>query len=115
MDQDRTQGGEDNRDAVEHTQNAHENLEALRDQNRRTEATAGDSANHPIEQTNDHGPGAGLGGGLNTTVATGRSSEDNSQASANTQHAHENRDALADQARRTDATTPDEARKPIGE
>jgi hypothetical protein len=94
-------------------------VEALRDQNRRTEATAGDSANHPIQQTNDSGPGAGMDGGLNTTVDPGRgaarSSEDSSRAAANTQNAHENRDALADQNRRTEATTPEEAKRPIGE
>lgn len=123
MDQNRTQGSEDNHDAVEHSQQAHENLEALRDQNRRTEATAGESATHPIRQTNDHGPGAGTDGGLHNTVNPGtgagldaarRGSEDNSQAAANSQHAHDNRDALADQNRRTESTTPDEARRPIG-
>ncbi|MDP9348787.1 MAG: hypothetical protein M3P24_06555, partial [Gemmatimonadota bacterium] len=89
------------------------------------EASAGDSANRPITQTNADGPGAGLGGGLNTTVdpgsgagldaATGRSSEDSSQAAANTQSAHENLEALRDQNRRAEETTPEAARHPIGD
>jgi hypothetical protein len=47
---DANQGGEDNSAAVEHVENAQENRDALAEQARRTEATAGDSANHPIQQ-----------------------------------------------------------------
>ncbi len=128
MDQNNTgQGNEDTRAAEAHTQNAHENLEALRDQNRRTEATAGDSANHPVGQQNSGGVGGsnatgsghGSGSGMNATGArtagnTGTASEDNSQAAANVSNAQDNRDALADQARRTEETTPDAVRHPIG-
>ncbi len=68
---DANQGGEDNSAAVEHVENAQENRDALAEQARRTEATAGDSANHPIQQTNANGPGAGTDGRLNTTVDPG--------------------------------------------
>jgi hypothetical protein len=121
MDQNNTgQGNEDTRAAEAHTQNAHENLEALRDQNRRTEATAGDSANHPVGQQNSGGSGNGMNatGGTTSTGArtagnTGTASEDNSQAAANVSNAQDNRDALAEQARRTEETTPDSVRDPI--
>ncbi|HLL83516.1 MAG TPA: hypothetical protein VK420_12715 [Longimicrobium sp.] len=111
------QGNEDTRAAEAHTQNAHENVEALRDQNRRTEATAGDSANHPVGQQNSGG--SGTGGGTTSTGArtagnTGTVSEDTSQASANVANAQDNRDALAEQNRRTEETTPDAVRHPIG-
>lgn len=117
MDQNNTganQGNEDTRAAEAHTQNAHENLEALRDQNRRTEATAGDSANHPVGQQDSGGAGNGMnatGGG--TAGNTGTASEDNSQAAANVSKAQDNRDALAEQNRRTEETTPDSVRDPI--
>jgi len=121
MDQNNTganQGNEDTRAAEAHTQNAHDNLEALRDQNRRTEATAGDSANHPVGQQNNVGGG---GNGMNAPggisggdVATGgTASEDNTQAAANVSNAQDNRDALAEQARRTEETAPDSVRDPI--
>lgn len=128
MDQNNTgQGNEDTRAAEAHTQNAHENLEALRDQNRRTEATAGDSANHPVGQqdfiNNDSGSisgsNAATGGttstGARTSGNTGTASEDNTQAAANVSNAQDNRDALAEQARRTEETTPDSVRRPIGD
>jgi hypothetical protein len=111
---DANQGNEDNSEAVAHVNQAQENRDALAEQNRRTEATAGDSANHPIQQTNANGPGAGMDGGLHNTVNPGtgagldaarHGSEDNSQAVANTSNAHENRDALAEQNRRTNETT----------
>ncbi|HEX8360275.1 MAG TPA: hypothetical protein VF613_09210 [Longimicrobium sp.] len=69
---DANQGNEDNSAAVEHVENAQENRDALAEQARRTAATAGDSADRPIQQTNADGPGAGLDGGLNTTVDPGR-------------------------------------------
>jgi hypothetical protein len=129
MDQNNTganQGNEDTRAAEAHTQNAHDNLEALRDQNRRTEATAGDSANHPVGQqdfvsnnsgtvtSNATGGGVGSGNGMNATGGgTGTASEDNTQAAANVANAQDNRDALAEQNRRTEETTPDAVRDPI--
>ena len=95
------QGNEDTRAAEAHTHNAQENRDALAAQNRRTEATAGDSANHPIQQSNQNS------GAPDTSVmsATGRTSEDSSQAAANSSNAHENREALAEQNRRTQETT----------
>lgn len=133
MDQNNTgagQGNEDTRAAEAHTQNAHDNVEALRDQNRRTEATAGDSANHPVGQqdfvSNDSGSvtsnatdgSSGSGNGMNATGGgkggyTGTASEDNTQAAANVANAQDNRDALAEQNRRTEETTPDAVRDPI--
>jgi hypothetical protein len=135
MDQNNTgadQGNEDTRAAEAHSQNAHDNLEALRDQNRRTEATAGDSANHPVGQegfisnnggtvtSNATGGGSGSGNGMNATGGgtsgnTGTASEDNTQAAANVANAQDNRDALAEQNRRTEETTPDAVRRPIGD
>lgn len=132
---DANQGNEDTREAEVHTQHAQENRDALAEQNRRTEATAGDSANHPIGQQNAGGTntgglnatGSGNAGsgtsGLNATgggtagtgATTGRASEDNSQAAANTSNAHDNMEALRDQNRRTEETTPDAVRRPIGE
>ncbi|HEX8211022.1 MAG TPA: hypothetical protein VF584_12690 [Longimicrobium sp.] len=127
MDQNNTganQGNEDTRAAEAHTQNAHDNLEALRDQNRRTEATAGDSANHPVGQqeiisnnganiTSNATGGGTTSTGAHTSGNTGTASEDNSQAAANVANAQDNRDALAEQNRRTEETTPDAVRDPI--
>ncbi|HEX8675250.1 MAG TPA: hypothetical protein VF710_25370 [Longimicrobium sp.] len=122
MDQNDTganQGNEDTRAAEAHSQNAHDNLEALRDQNRRTEATAGDSANHPVGQQDVISNGGGSeklisnATGGRTSGTTGTASEDNTQAAANVANAQDNRDALADQARRTEETTPDAVRDPI--
>lgn len=127
---DANQGNEDTREAEVHSQHAQENRDALAEQNRRTEATAGDSANHPIGQQNAGGTNTG---GMNATGsgstgtggqnATGggtagnghASSEDNTQAAANTSNAHDNMEALRDQNRRTEETTPDAVRRPIGE
>ncbi len=133
---DANQGNEDTREAEVHSQHAQENRDALAEQNRRTEATAGDSANHPIGQQNAGGTSTGGGntgtgglnatgsgttgtGGLNATgggtAGTARASEDNTQAAANTSNAHDNMEALRDQNRRTEETTPDAVRRPIGE
>ncbi len=126
MDQNDTganQGNEDTRAAEIHTQNAQENLEALRAQNRRTEATTGEAVDHPIGQQDSGGARNGMtatGGGTASTGAriadnTGTVSEDTSQAAANVANAEDNRDALAEQKRRTEETTPDAVRRPIGE
>ena len=115
MDQNDTgRGNEDTRAAEAHAQNAHDNREALRDQNRRTEATAGDSASRPVGQQNSGGLGTGMNAtGARTAGNTGTGSEDNSQAAANVSSAQDNRDALAEQNRRTEETTPDSVRNPI--
>ena len=115
---DANQGNEDTREAEVHSQHAQENRDALAEQNRRTEATAGDSANHPIGQRNTGGTGTGglnATGSGNTGTGTPRASEDNTQAAANTSNAHDNMEALRDQNRRTEETTPDAVRRPIGE
>ena len=128
---DANQGNEDTREAEVHSQHAQENRDALAEQNRRTEATAGDSANHPIGQQNAgsggttgtsgmNATGSGTGGlnatgSGNTGTGTPRASEDNTQAAANTSNAHDNMEALRDQNRRTEETTPDAVRRPIGE
>lgn len=117
------QGNEDTRAAEMHSENAQENMEALRAQHRRTEATTGEAVEHPIGQQYSGGVGNGMnatGGGTASTGAriagnTGTVSEDTSQAAANVADAHENRDALAEQKRRTEATTPDAVRQPIGD
>jgi hypothetical protein len=126
---DANQGNEDTREAEVHSQHAQENRDALAEQNRRTEATASDSANHPIGQqnagggntggTNATGSGSTGTGGMNATgggtAGSGNASEDNTQAAANTSNAHDNMEALRDQNRRTEETTPDAVRRPIGE
>jgi hypothetical protein len=119
---DANQGNEDNSAAVEHVENAHENRDALAEQARRTEATAGASADRPVGQQNTGGQNSG-GSGTSGTTSTGArtasnthvASEDNSQAVANTSNAHDNLEALRDQNRRTEETTPDAVRRPIGE
>ena len=118
---DANQGNEDTREAEVHSQHAQENRDALAEQNRRTEATAGDSANHPIGQQNAGSGGTTGTSGMNATgsgntgTGTPRASEDNTQAAANTSNAHDNMEALRDQNRRTEETTPDAVRRPIGE
>ncbi|HEX8391932.1 MAG TPA: hypothetical protein VF665_06175 [Longimicrobium sp.] len=89
MDQNRDQGSEDNRQAVEHVHNVQENRDALQDQARRVQATAPDT-DQPVEGLRV----AGMGG------------EDNSQAAENVRRVQENTQALRDEARRVDATTP---------
>ncbi|HEU4562063.1 MAG TPA: hypothetical protein VFS20_29820 [Longimicrobium sp.] len=92
------QGNEDTTEAREHVHAAEENRDALEAQNRRTEATAPDSVDTPI------------GSGTNGMSATGttRASDDPSQARENLRHAEENRDALAEQSRRVEASAPDD-------
>ncbi|HEX8432172.1 MAG TPA: hypothetical protein VF625_12870 [Longimicrobium sp.] len=103
------QGGEDNSDAVAHVHNAQQNRDALAEENRRVEATAGNSADQPIRQQNE---GANSGGG---STARGTGSEDTSQARANVASAAENRDALAEESRRVQESAPDHTRRPIGD
>ena len=106
-------GSEDASEAREHVRAAEENRDALDAQSRRTEATAPDSVSTPIGAAN---------GGLRTSErldasagasgmpATGSSpvSEDASQAREPVRAAGENRDALADEHRRVESTTPPE-------
>jgi hypothetical protein len=106
------QGSEDASQAREHVQNAQENRDALAAQNRRVEATA------PPEVRSDVDSGTRGGSGMNaagsnhggTTSNNDQGSEDNSAALEHVQNAAENRDALAAQNRRVEATAPEETR-----
>ncbi len=102
------QGSEDASQAREHVHNAQENRDALEAQNRRVEATA------PAEVRSDVDSGTRGGSGMNA-AGTGsgngnQGSEDNSAALEHVRNAEENRDALAAQARRVEATAPEETR-----
>ncbi|HEX5724188.1 MAG TPA: hypothetical protein VFX98_01910, partial [Longimicrobiaceae bacterium] len=67
---------------------------------RRTEATT-----PPEVRTESRPAGAG-----DAPVPAGEGSEDATRAAAHARQAEENRDALEEQARRTEATTPPELR-----
>lgn len=103
-------GSEDTSRNVRAVQNAAENRDALAREARRVEATAPDSVSHPVDGTSgartsadrDGGATAGAGGDAGTMHA----SEDATEAREHVREAAENRDALAEEARRVDATTP---------
>jgi hypothetical protein len=88
-------GTEDASQAQRHVQNAEENRDALEAQSRRTEATAPSGVDQPIQGT--------TGGGMS---GSGRASEDSSQAAAHVDEAERNRDALEEQNRRVENSTP---------
>jgi hypothetical protein len=111
------QGNEDTSAAREHVHAAEENRDALEAQNRRTEATTPESVNTPIGGAGGGNAGGGNAGGGTTTSggqggmnATGgtRGNDDPSQARENVRSAEENRDALAEQNRRVEASAPDD-------
>jgi hypothetical protein len=88
-------GTEDTSQAQRHAENAEENRDALEAQSRRTEATAPAGVDQPVRGT--------TGGGMS---ATGRASEDTSRAAAHVDEAERNRDALEEQNRRVENSTP---------
>jgi hypothetical protein len=103
-------GGEDASQAREHAHNAEENRDALAAQNRRVERTT--PAPMPDVDTTS--------GGMNAAPQGGRAADGNDaaseDASAAREHAHnaeENRDALAAQHRRVEATAPEETNHDI--
>jgi hypothetical protein len=100
------QGNEDTSQAREHVHAAEENRDALEAQSRRTEATAPDSVNTPIGGGSQNASGGGQGG-MNAAGAS-RGNDDPSQARENLRNAEENRDALAEQNRRVEASAPDD-------
>ena len=110
------QRNEDTSAAREHVQAAEENRDALEAQNRRTEATTPESVNTPIGEGRGNAGGGTSGGGqggMNATGGTnvtgsGRGNDDPSQARENVRSAEENRDALAAQNRRVEASAPDD-------
>lgn len=91
-------GSESNDRNVRAVQNAADNRDALAREARRVEATAPESTDHPVDGVDRTGDGAG----------TMHASEDASEAREHVREAAENRDALAAEARRVDATTPPE-------
>ena len=104
-DQSRTPAAnEDTTQARENSRRAHENREALAEQARRVDASVPASQRSPrAEQTG-------------ATDAGPRATEDNSDAVRRTEQVRENRAALEEQARRTEASVPQEIRdRPIGQ
>ena len=92
---------EDASEAREHVRNAEENRDALEAQHQRTEATAPASVDQPVRGIDQ--------GGMSGSGAP-RASEDASQAASHVHEAERNRDALEEQNRRVENTTPDEVR-----
>lgn len=90
---------EDASQAREHVRNAEENRDALEAQSQRTEATAPAGVDQPVRGSDS--------GGMSAS-GTSRASEDASQAAAHVQEAERNRDALEEENRRVQDTTPDE-------
>lgn len=101
------QGNEDTSAAREHVQAAEENRDALEAQNRRTEATTPESVNTPIGGVGNASTTSGGQGGMSATGGP-RGNDDPSQARENVRSAEENRDALAAQHRRVEASAPDD-------
>jgi len=107
-------GSEDASEARDHVRAAEENRDALEAQNRRTEATAPDRVNTPVGDQG--GTSASSGSSTSGTPSSSgttydasgspRPSEDASQAREHVRAAEENRDALADENRRVEHTTP---------
>ena len=99
-----TEATEDTTQARENTRRAHENREALADQARRVEASVPASQRAPrVEQTG-------------ATAAGPQPTEDNTEAVRRTEQVRENRAALEEQARRTEASVPKEIRdRPVGQ
>jgi hypothetical protein len=114
MAQDNRTGSEDNSQNVRATQNAADNRDALAEEARRVAATAPDSVNHPVDDTGRASTGANQGGttGGASGGASGNSggtmhaSEDASEAREHVREAAENRDALAEEARRVQDSAP---------
>lgn len=106
----RGSGSEDASEARDHVRAAEENRDALAAQNRRTEATAPGGVETPIGNAsglNASGTSgtSGASGPLNTSGSS-RASGDASEARENVRAAEENRDALADESRRVQASAP---------
>lgn len=87
-------------------QNAAENRDALAREARRVEATAPESTDHPVGGADRAGGTTGSAGGGTGDAGGMHASEDASEAREHVRAAAENRDALAAEARRVDATTP---------
>jgi hypothetical protein len=95
-----SQGSEDPSTARGHVRAAGENRDALADENRRVANTApGGDVDMPRVD-------GGRTGGMNAAGAGGQGSEDPAQAREHVRAAGENRDALADESRRVENTTP---------
>ncbi len=103
------QGSEDASRAREHVRNAEENRDALAAQNRRVEATAPAEARSDVDAGTRGGSGMSAAG-IGSAGSGNQGSEDTSAAREHAQNAAENRDALAAQARRVEATAPEETR-----
>lgn len=95
---------EDTTQARENTRRVHENRDALAEQARRVEASMPATQRAPRTEQNG------------SASAAPRPTEDNSDALRRTEQVRENRAALEEQARRTEASVPQEIRdRRIGE
>lgn len=113
MAQDNRTGSEDNSQNIRATQNAAENRDALAEEARRVAATAPDSVNRPVDDSGRAGTGAdrsGTAGGASGGDGGGtmHASEDATEAREHVREAAENRDALAEEARRVQDSAPDD-------
>ena len=130
MDQDRTNGtgSEDTSRAEEHSRNAEENRDALEAQSRRTEATAAEGTDRPVDRTtaqpgtsseprmewSEPGARRPIDGGMHAVGSSG-ALEDTSEAQGNVREAERNRDALEAQSDRVERSTSDETDRLIGQ
>lgn len=92
------QGSDDPSRAQEHVRAAEENRDALAAQNQRTASSTPGSVDMPRVDGGE--------GGMRATGAGSQGSEDASQAREHVRAAEENRDALADENRRVENSTP---------
>ncbi|HYH79747.1 MAG TPA: hypothetical protein VEX86_08110 [Longimicrobium sp.] len=93
------QGSDDSSRAREHVHAAEENRDALAAQNRQTESTAPRGVDMPSVDS-------GRTDGMDATGASTQASEDPSRAREHVRAAEENRDALAEESRRVESSTP---------
>jgi|GEM_PF-1911138 len=93
------QGSDDPSAAREHVRAAEENRDALAAQNQRTGSTTAGGVDMPWVE-------GGRQGGMGATGTTGQASDDPSTAREHVRAAEENRDALADENRRVENSTP---------
>jgi hypothetical protein len=94
------QGSDDPSRAQEHVRAAEENRDALAAQNQRTASSTPGSVDMPRVD------GGGGQGGMSATGAGSQGSDDPSRAREHVRAAEENRDALADENRRVENSTP---------
>lgn len=103
-------GSEDASQAREAVHRVEENRDALEQQARRVDATAPDSTDQPIRGIGNDA-GSGSGGMRAGSGGTGTGSDDPSQAAANVRSVEEDTEAIREQARRVEASAPDDVNR----